>query len=66
MLTCCEYGLLALEGPTDDPAAVGPHGSEDDPADIMGTGDKKMMEMGTGERNRQCAPPTCARPARGI
>ena len=43
-----EYGLLVLEEPADDPAALEPRDRRDDPEATMGTGGpyKKAKEMG--------------------
>ena len=54
-LSLHEYGLLAPEELTGDPAATGPQGSGDSPKDTTGTGVTDRRETGTRERNGQRA-----------
>ena len=62
MLARREYGLLAPEDPTGNPAAARTQGSGDSPEGTSETGRTDGREAGTGERNRQRALLACSQP----
>ena len=57
-----KYGLLSLEDPAGDPAAVGPQDSRNIPEETLETGSTYGRETGTGGRNGETALLACSQP----
>ena len=59
---CRKYGLMTTEGSMGNTATAGTLESGDNHKETTGIGDTNGTDTGTGEQNRQQAPPTHSQP----